>query len=170
MTYSHSFHSSSLTSSPDFTAIQSKLLAKNIRIRGLKTVTVADLGSDSDDEDFDVNSALEDAVEDGDYQHKEGEGVEDDDDDISTSDTDEVMKELEPESDMMEEEEEEEEEGSKKVREHPDKKDDEHNPAVRCNRHEMICRKDRKRMNKLVNMQLFVFHNYLLVSCKPLNR
>ena len=147
MTYSHSFHSSPLTSSPDFTAIQSKLLAKNIRIRGLKTVTVADLGSDSDDEDFDVNSALEDAVEDGDYQHKEGEGVEDDDDDISTSDTDEVMKELEPESDMMEEE-----EDSKHTREHPDKKDDEHNPAVRCNESKMIYRRDRKWMNKLVNM------------------
>ena len=110
-------------------------------------MTIADLGSDSDDEDFDDNSAMEDVVEDGDYQHKEGEGVEEDDDDISTTDTDEVMKELEPESDMMEEE-----EDSSRTRDHPDKNDDEHNPAVRCNDNEMIFRRDRKRMNNLVNM------------------
>lgn len=115
---------------------------------------MADLGSDSDDEDFDVNSAQEDAVEDGDYHHKEGED-DDDDDDMETSDTDEVMKELEPESDMMDEDEDVSE--KKNDRERPGRKDEDENPSVRNKGWVVICRRDRRWRN---NAKVFV-----LISC-----
>ena len=144
--------SSNLTSSPDFSAIHAKLISKNIRIRGLKVAAVADLGSDSDDEDFDVNSAQEDAVEDGDYHHKDGEDDDDDDDDMETSDTDEVMKELEPESDMMDEDEDMSE--KKNDRERPGRKDEDENPSVRNKHLIVICRRDRRWRS---NAKVFVF-------------
>lgn len=56
-----------MRSSADFSSIHAKLVSKDIRIRGLKPINLPDLGSDSDDEDFDVNSAHEDQIEDGEY-------------------------------------------------------------------------------------------------------
>ena len=94
---------SDLIHSADFSSIHAKLVNKDIRIRGLKPISLPDLGSDSDDEDFDVNSAQEDQVEDGEYHQNPNEEEEES---SETSDTDEVMKELEPESDNAMEEEE----------------------------------------------------------------
>lgn len=88
--------------SADFSSIHAKLVNKEIRIRGLKPISLPDLGSDSDDEDFDVNSAQEDQIEDGEYHQNPNE---DGEESSETSDTDEVMKELEPESDNAMEEE-----------------------------------------------------------------
>ena len=91
-----------IINSADFSSIHTKLVNKEIRIRGLKPISLPDLGSDSDDEDFDVNSAQEDQVEDGEYHQNPNEEEEES---SETSDTDEVMKELEPESDNAMEEE-----------------------------------------------------------------
>lgn len=66
--------------------------SKGIRQLGLKQAVMEDLGSDSDDEDFDDNSAANEQSEDVDY-HGDGQDA------MSESDTDEMMKELEPESD-----------------------------------------------------------------------
>lgn len=99
-----------IITSADFSAVNAKFKSKEIRQLGLKQQSVADDDSDSDDEDFDQNSASGEQSEDVDY-HGEG------DDAMSvTSDTDEMMKELEPESD-----------DEKMTIEHSD---DENNPPV----------------------------------------
>lgn len=67
------------------------------------------MDSDSDDEDFDQNSAANEQSEDVDYRGDGNEPM------SETSDTDEVMRELEPESD------------DRMDVEHDD---DEHNPPV----------------------------------------
>ena len=119
-----------MTCSADFSSIHTKLLSKDIRIRGLKPINLPDLGSDSDDEDFDVNSAHEDQIEDGEYHQGANE---EDEMSSETSDTDEVMKELEPESDNAMEEEERDE-----VRDN-----DQDNPSVR-QKEGLECRNDRR--------------------------
>ena len=119
-----------MTCSADFSSIHTKLLSKDIRIRGLKPINLPDLGSDSDDEDFDVNSAHEDQIEDGEYHQGANE---EDEMSSETSDTDEVMKELEPESDNAMEEEE-----RGEVRDN-----DQDNPSVR-QEEGLECRNDRR--------------------------
>lgn len=96
--------------SADFSAVNAKFKSKEIRQLGLKQQSMATEDSDSDDEDFDQNSAANEQSEDVDY-HGEG-----DDGMSETSDTDEMMKELEPESD-----------DEKMAIEHSD---DENNPPV----------------------------------------
>lgn len=90
--------------------MNAKFKSKEIRQLGLKQQSVADDDSDSDDEDFDQNSASGEQSEDVDY-HGEGDNAM-----SETSDTDEMMKELEPESD-----------DEKMTIEHSD---DENNPPV----------------------------------------
>lgn len=100
----------SVMTSADFSAVNAKFKSKEIRQLGLKQQSMATEDSDSDDEDFDQNSAANEQSEDVDY-HGEG-----DDGMSETSDTDEMMKELEPESD-----------DEKMAIEHSD---DENNPPV----------------------------------------
>ena len=77
-----------LTDSADFSAIHSKFSSKDIRQLGLKIPTMVNLESDSDDEDFDDNSAANQESEDVDYRGDEG-GNE-------SSDSEDVMDELVP--------------------------------------------------------------------------
>ena len=119
-----------MRSSADFSSIHAKLVSKDIRIRGLKPINLPDLGSDSDDEDFDVNSAHEDQIEDGEYHQGANE---EDEMSSETSDTDEVMKELEPESDNAMEEEERDE----------TRDNEQDNPSVR-EKGAVECRNDRR--------------------------
>ena len=80
--------------SADFSAINAKLKSKDIRQLGLKQVSLENLDSDSDDDDFEENSAANEQSEDLDY-HGDGEN----DQMSETSDTDEVLRELDSESD-----------------------------------------------------------------------
>ena len=75
----------------DFSAINSKFASKDIRQDGLKVPRLPEQDSDDDDEDFDDNSAANQESEDVDYR---GEDANDE-----SSDTDEMMQELVPESD-----------------------------------------------------------------------
>lgn len=77
--------------SNDFSAINSKFASKDIRQDGLKVPRLPEQDSDDDDEDFDDNSAANQESEDVDYR---GEDANDE-----SSDTDEMMQELVPESD-----------------------------------------------------------------------
>ena len=81
---------------PDFSAVNAKLASKDIRQLGLHHLSQQVFESDSDDEDFDDNSAANQESEDRDYQ---GGGENDE-----ASETSEEMKELVPESDMEVEE------------------------------------------------------------------
>ena len=80
-----------MTRSADFSAINSKFASKNIRQLGLKVPTMVNLESDSDDEDFDDNSAANQESEDVDYRGDEGNN--------ESSDSEDAMDELVPESD-----------------------------------------------------------------------
>lgn len=82
----------SVKGSPDFAAVNAKFSSKDIRQLGLQHLNQQVFESDSDDEDFDDNSAANQESEDRDYQ---GGGDGDD-----MSETSEEMKELVVESDM----------------------------------------------------------------------
>lgn len=82
----------SMNSSPDFAAVNAKFSSKDIRQLGLQHLNQQAFETDSDDEDFDDNSAANQESEDRDYQ-----GGADGDE---MSETSEEMKELVAESDM----------------------------------------------------------------------
>ena len=103
--------------------MNAKLASKDIRQLGLHHLSQQVFESDSDDEDFDDNSAANQESEDRDYQ---GGG------DDEASETSEEMKELVPESDMEVEE----------ASDH-----EESNPSVSSGRKESGSRNVRKRRN-----------------------